>query len=98
MRHVVLYSTIHAFDGLDNLPLDCVTVVGIADDDSAAINMIKAHHAENSADLDSDRKTYKGLEGNLWYLRGSGKSGDEISAGLGHSYNKRTYYRAVPTA
>lgn len=107
IQHVVLYCEAVGLDGLEELPLHSVTVVGIGGDDVSAMEQVEAHFGRVNADGSitkhfSDRSSMlvpnaefearRDASNQLWFLRGAGDAGDEIHAGFGRT----TLYRIVP--
>lgn len=90
MQHVILCSIVSQTDDHTAPPLNNVEVVGVADNDNAAIEMITAHLA---AQTDGTARAR--------YLRGGGPKGEDITADY-HASGKEPglsyYYRAVPLA
>lgn len=108
IQHVILHSDTVALDGLDDVPLNSVTVVGVTGDDVSAIDAVVAHFertnaegavAKEFADKSSmlvpnpEFDARRDASNQLWFLRGAG-DGNEIHAGFGRT----TLYRIVPVA
>jgi len=60
-----------------------VAPIGSSPTDAGAIALVQEHH-----DASGDSRA-------LWFLRGAGRSGEEIHAGYGHGLHATTRYRIV---
>lgn len=107
IQHVILYCDVVATDGLEDVPLNCISVVGIGGDDVSAIEQVAAHFERENADgsiakhfsdrssrlvKDEEFEAKRDASNQLWFLRGAGDAGTEIHAGFGRT----TLYRIVP--
>lgn len=101
--HIIIFSDIAALDGLDDIPLKSVDVVGVAETLGAAVQMVDRHfHSkpdlattfrDNSSMLvpnpQADRE--RDLRNTLWFLPDPTPGKEEIHAG----YGETTLYRIV---